>query len=73
MTHVPYKGWGVPAAIGLIGRETQVIFNTLHSVKQFMITKKMKSYAVTSLSRQPSLPNVPKLIELGYPEFKIGS
>lgn len=73
MTHVPYKGGGGPAAIGLIGGETQVMFNTLPSVKQFMIGNKMKSYAVTGLTRQPGLPNVPTLIELGYPEFKTGS
>ena len=73
MTHVPYKGGGGPAAVGLIGGETQVMFNTLPSVKQFMIANKMKSYAVTGLTRQPGLPNVPTLIELGYPEFKTGS
>ncbi|WP_062310755.1 Bug family tripartite tricarboxylate transporter substrate binding protein [Polynucleobacter sinensis] len=73
MTHVPYKGGGGPAAIGLIGGETQVMFNTLPSVKQFMIANKMKSYAVTGLTRQPGLPNVPTLMELGYPEFKTGS
>jgi tripartite-type tricarboxylate transporter receptor subunit TctC len=73
MTHVPYKGGGGPAAVGLVGGETQVMFNTLPSVKQFMIANKMKSYAVTGLTRQPGLPNVPTLIELGYPEFKTGS
>ncbi len=73
MTHIPYKGGGGPAAIGLIGGETQVMFNTLPSVKQFMIANKMKSYAVTGLVRQPGLPNVPTLTELGYPEFKTGS
>ena len=73
MTHVPYKGGGGPAAIGLIGGETQVMFNTLPSVKQFMIANKLKSYAVTGPARQPGLPNVPTLIELGYPEFKTGS
>jgi len=73
MTHVPYKGGGGPAAVGLVGGETQVMFNTLPSVKQFMIANKIKSYAVTGLSRQPGLPNVPTMIELGYPEFKTGS
>jgi tripartite-type tricarboxylate transporter receptor subunit TctC len=73
MMHIPYKGGGGPAAVGLIGGETQVMFNTLPSVKQFMIANKMKSYAVTGLARQPGLPNVPTLIELGYPEFKTGS
>lgn len=73
MTHVPYKGGGGPAAVGLVGGETQVMFNTLPSVKQFMIANKIKSYAVTGLVRQPGLPNVPTMLELGYPEFKTGS
>ncbi|MEI7565232.1 MAG: tripartite tricarboxylate transporter substrate binding protein [Burkholderiaceae bacterium] len=73
MTHIPYKGGGGPAAVGLIGSETQVMFNTLPSVKQFMVANKLKSYAVTGLTRQPGLPNVPTMIELGYPEYKTGS
>jgi tripartite-type tricarboxylate transporter receptor subunit TctC len=73
LMHIPYKGGGGPAAVGLVGGETQVMFNTLPSVKQFMIANKMKSYAVTGLTRQPGLPNVPTLTELGYPEFKTGS
>jgi tripartite-type tricarboxylate transporter receptor subunit TctC len=73
MMHIPYKGGGGPAAVGLVGGETQVMFNTLPSVKQFMIANKMKSYAVTGMTRQPGLPNVPTLVELGYPEFKTGS
>ncbi len=73
MTHVPYKGGGGPATIGLIGGETQVMFNTLPSVKQFMIANKIKSYAVTGQTRQPGLPNVPTMLELGYPEYKSGS
>jgi tripartite-type tricarboxylate transporter receptor subunit TctC len=38
-----------------------------------MIANKIKSYAVTGLVRQPGLPNVPTMLELGYPEFKTGS
>ena len=73
MVHVPYKGGGGPAAIGVIGGETQLMFNTLPSVKQFMIANKVKSYAVTSASRQPGLPNVPTMLELGYPDLVTGS
>ena len=51
----------------------QVMFNTLPSVKQFMLANKIKSYAVTGVKRQPGLPNVPTMLELGYPEYKSGS
>jgi tripartite-type tricarboxylate transporter receptor subunit TctC len=73
MVHVPYKGGGGQAAIGLIGGEAQVMFNTLPSVKQFMLSEKVKAYAVTSAKRQPDLPNVPTMLELGYPELVSGS
>ena len=73
IVHVPYKGGGGPAAIGVIGGETQLMFNTMPSVKQFMITNKVKSYAVTSSTRQPGLPNIPTMLELGYPDMVTGS
>ncbi len=73
MTHVPYKGGAGPAVVGLIGTDTQLMFTTLPSVKQFMIAGKVKSYGVTSTTRQPGLPNVPTMLEQGYPDLVTGS
>jgi tripartite-type tricarboxylate transporter receptor subunit TctC len=73
MVHVPYKGGGGQAAIGLIGGDAQVMFNTLPSLKQFILSGKVKGYAVTSAARQPDLPGVPTMLELGFPELVTGS
>jgi len=73
MVHVPYKGGGGQAAIGLIGGDAQVMFNTLPSVKQFILSGRVKGYAVTSATRQLDLPNVPTFVELGFPDLVTGS
>jgi len=73
MVHVPYKGGGGQAAIGLIGGDAQVMFNTLPSVKQFILSGKVKGYAVTSATRQLDLPNVPTFLELGFSDLVTGS
>jgi tripartite-type tricarboxylate transporter receptor subunit TctC len=73
MVHVPYKGGGGQAAIGLISGDAQVMFNTLPSLKQFILSGKVKGYAVTSATRQADLPGIPTMLELGYPELVTGS
>ena len=73
MTHVPYKGGGGPAAMGLIGGETQLMFNTMPSVKGFVEGGRMQALAVTSAKRMPQWPEVPTMAELGYPDLVTGS
>lgn len=73
MVHVPYKGGGGPAAMGLLGGETQLMFNTMPSVKNFVTSGRMHALAVTSAQRLQALPDVPTMAELGYPELITGS
>ena len=73
MVHVPYKGGGGPAAMGLMGGETQLMFNTMPSVKNFVTGGRMHALAVTSAQRMAALPDVPTMAELGYPELVTGS
>jgi len=73
MVHAPYKGGGGPAAMGLIGGETQLMFNTMPSVKAFITAGRMHALAVTSAQRMTGLPDVPTMAELGYPELVTGS
>jgi tripartite-type tricarboxylate transporter receptor subunit TctC len=73
MTHVPYKGGGGPAAIGLIGGETQLMFNTMPSVKALVEGGRMQALAVTSAKRMTQWPDVPTMAELGYPDLITGS
>jgi tripartite-type tricarboxylate transporter receptor subunit TctC len=73
MTQVPYKGGAGPAIIDLIAGNVDVMFVTLSSAAQFVKTGKLKAYAVTTAERVPSLPNVPSVVELGFPEDVSGS
>jgi tripartite-type tricarboxylate transporter receptor subunit TctC len=73
MVHVPYKGGAGPAAVGLVGAETQVMFSTLSSVISFVKAGRLKGLAVTSKERLAQLPDVPTMMESGYPDMVTSS
>ena len=68
MTQVPYKGGAGPAIIDLLAGNVDVMFVTLSSAAQFVKTGKLKAFAVSTRERVVSLPEVPTMLELGYPE-----
>ena len=69
MVAVPYKGTG-QAVIDLIGGHVQMFFmNPLVAVPHVK-SGKLKALAVTSLQRNPSMPDVPTVDESGLPGFK---
>ena len=67
-THVPYKGGG-PAVTDLIAGNVQAAFLVPGNVQQFVKDGRLKLLASTGLKRMPSTPNVPTMIESGYPGF----
>ena len=69
MVHVPYKGSAGPAVTGLLGGETQVMFVTLVSASNFVKAGKLKAFALTTRTRVETLPEVPTMIESGFPEW----
>lgn len=73
MVHVPYKGGAGPAVQGLLGNETHVMFVTLSSAIAFVKADKLKALAVTSPKRIEALPQVPTMIESGFPDFATSS
>jgi tripartite-type tricarboxylate transporter receptor subunit TctC len=73
MTQVPYKGGAGPAIIDLLAGNVDVMFVTLSSAAQFVKADKLKAFAVTTKERVESLPNVPTVVELGFPEDVSGS
>ena len=58
MTHVPYKGAG-PALTDLMAGQVHVLFDNLPSSIGFIKGGKLRALAVTSTTRDPSLPDVP--------------
>ena len=73
MVHVPYKGGAGPAVTGLLGGETQVMFVTLSSAITFVKAGRLKALAVTSTKRIDALPQVPTMVEAGYPDLVTSS
>ncbi len=73
MTQVPYKGGAGPAIIDLLAGNVDVMFVTLSSAAQFVKAGKLKAFAVTTKERVESLPEVPTVVELGFPQDVSGS
>jgi tripartite-type tricarboxylate transporter receptor subunit TctC len=68
MAQVPYKGGAGPAIIDLIAGNVDVMFVTLSSAAEFVKAGKLKALAVTTRERVDSLPEVPTVVELGFPD-----
>jgi tripartite-type tricarboxylate transporter receptor subunit TctC len=62
MLHVPYKGAG-PALVDLMAGQVQVLFDNLPSSAGHIKSGNLRALAVTSATRDPSLPNVPTIAE----------
>ncbi|WP_018718116.1 Bug family tripartite tricarboxylate transporter substrate binding protein [Arhodomonas aquaeolei] len=64
---VQYAG-NAPATTDLLGGRVDFNFDQYTVARQYINSGKLKALAVTSPERLPSLPNVPTLKELGYPD-----
>jgi tripartite-type tricarboxylate transporter receptor subunit TctC len=71
VTHVPYKG--ADALRDLLAGRVQFMFATIPSVKPHIDSGALRALAVTSAKRSRSLPDVPTVVESGYPGFEAGS
>ncbi|QWE13166.1 tripartite tricarboxylate transporter substrate binding protein [Polynucleobacter sp. AP-Titi-500A-B4] len=68
--HVPYKGAG-PALADLLAGQTSMMVDNLPSSMQYIKAGKLRPLAVTSKNRVPELPDVPTMIQSGYPNFEV--
>jgi tripartite-type tricarboxylate transporter receptor subunit TctC len=72
LAHIAYNGGsGVIAAV--LSGETQVGFAPTPSGIPLMRSGRLKGLALLAASRTASLPEVPTLTELGFPELKVSS
>lgn len=69
MVHVPYQGTG-PAKADLIAGRVDVKIEAYATSRGMVEDGKLKVLAVTSPERDPHLPNVPTIAELGYPGYE---
>ena len=70
ITHVPYKGAG-PMYTDLLGGQIQIAFTHITSVLPYVRSNRVRPLASTSMTRLPSLPDVPTLVESGFSGFNV--
>jgi tripartite-type tricarboxylate transporter receptor subunit TctC len=73
LTQVPYKGGAGAATIALLGGEVTATMLTTASFLPHIKSGRLKVIAVVAPKRVPQLPDVPTMVESGYPELTLGS
>ena len=68
---VPYKGTG-PAMNDLLGGQVDLLCDQTTNTTSQIKGGKVKPYGVTSLTRVPTLPDIPTLNEQGLKGFEVG-
>lgn len=72
VVHIPYRGSAF-ANVGLVSKEVDFMFDNLPPALGLINGNKLKPLAVTTATRNPALPNVPTMIESGYPNFEVSA
>ncbi len=68
---VPYKGTA-PAIADLLGKQVDLLCDQTTNTTQQIKSGKVKAYAVTSMKRVPTLPDLPTMDESGFKDFEVG-
>ena len=68
IVHVPYRGGG-PSINDLVGGQVQMTFEGVSVLRPLIESGKLRALAVTSAKRLPQLPDLPTMIESGFPDF----
>lgn len=68
MTHVPYRG-GAPMTTDLIAGVIPVGIDVITAFVPMVKAGQIRALAVTTRTRSPLLPDVPTVVELGWPQL----
>ena len=72
MMHIPYKG-NAPVLNDLLAGQVDAHFGLVPGMLPYIKSGKLRALAVTTKTRVASLPDVPTIMELGYPNYEINS
>ncbi len=73
LVHIPYKGGAGAATLAVLAGEVSATMLTVASFVGHVKSGKAKVLAVMSPARSHALPQVPTMVESGFPELKLGS
>ena len=68
MTHIPYRG-SAPALTDLLAGQVDIMFDNLGSSLGHIKAGSLRALAVAGTARNENLPEVPTMIEAGFPNF----
>jgi len=68
--HVPYNS-GAEATTAVLGGQVQMTFVNITGLPPLIAGGKLRALAVTSPKRQALLPDIPTMVESGYPDFVV--
>jgi tripartite-type tricarboxylate transporter receptor subunit TctC len=72
MVHVPYRS--SPAALNdLLAGNLDINFQSMPAVRSYIGSPQVKMLAVLSARRLAELPDIPTMIEAGFPDFQLSS
>ncbi len=69
ITHIPYRGMG-PALVDLLGGQVQMAAPGISVALPHVKSGRLRSIAVTSVKRWPTVPDVPTVAESALPGFE---
>lgn len=69
IAHVPYKGSG-PAVADLLGGHVNMMFDNIPSSVPHIRSGKLRALATTGSRRDPTLPDLPTMVEAGVPGYE---
>jgi len=69
MVHIPFQGGG-PALVAVLSGEVSVYWGTIPPLLAHMKSGRLRVLGVTTLQRDPAIPDVPTVAEAGVPGYQ---
>ena len=72
VVHVPYRGGG-PSIADVVGGQIQFTFEGMNVLLPLVRDGKLRALAITATTRNAQLPDVPTMVESGFPDVVASS